>query len=112
MLNGTDVPAVELTAMRAAWRDLAINWELTWRERRALLPAGGEDRSDPPLDTEHRMRILIEIGHRVRIYDETLSDWLRTPSELWNWSSPLEVMSGSLPDLRRFRVFVELALGA
>jgi hypothetical protein len=112
MLNGTDVPAVEMTAMRAAWRDLAIRWELTWRERRALLPAGGEDRPDPPVDTERRMRILIEVGNRIRIDDEKLRDWLRTPSELWNWFSPLEVLSGSLPELRRFRVFVELGLGA
>lgn len=112
MMNGNDVAAVEVMAMQAAWRGLAINWELSWGERRALFPAGGEELVHPPVDTERRMRILIEVGHRLTLDDTELCDWLRCPSELWNWYSPLEVMSGSLPELRRFRAFVEQGLGS
>jgi hypothetical protein len=111
-INGNDVAAVEVMAMKTTWRHLAIEWELTWNERRALFPAGGEDRTDPPADTERRMRILIEVGHRLAFDDHELCDWLRRPSELWNWYSPLEVMSGTLPELRRFRAFIEQGLGS
>lgn len=109
---GSDVATVELMAMRTAWQDLSLRWELTWQERRALLPAGGEDAEQPPMDTERRMRILIEIGYRIRFDDDDdLQEWLRMPTELLNWYSPLEAMSGQLPDLRRFRQFVEMGLG-
>lgn len=108
-INGTDAAAVEVMAMRAAWRHLVIEWELSWSERRELLPLGGEERADLPHDTERRMRILIEIGHRLTA-DAGLCEWLRTPTEFWNWYSPLEVMSGSISDLRRFRLLVEQGL--
>lgn len=111
-INGMNAAAIEEMAMRAAWRSLAIRWELTWSERCALFPAGGEDRIAPPADTERRMRILIEVGHRLNLDEIELCEWLRQPSELWNWYSPLEVMSGSLPDLRRFRAFIEQGLGS
>lgn len=113
VLNGNEASAIEVMAMRTAWCDLAIRWELTWQERRMLLPTGGEDLEQPPANTERRMRLLIEIGHRLRFEDDaTLCEWLRMPSELWYWYSPLEVMGGSLPDLRRLRQFVELGLGS
>jgi len=113
MINGKEAAVIDDMAMRSAWRDLAINWELDWRERRMLVPAGGEDEPFPPADTERRMRILIEIGHRLRFDDDaTLCEWLRMPTELWYWYSPLEVMGGPLPDLRRMRQFIEEGLGA
>ena len=107
MLNETDAAVVELAAMMTAWRDLAVRWGLTWHERRALLPKGGDELASPPADTETRMRIMIEIGYRVRFDTPAeLDDWLRTPTQTWKWNSPLEVMSGPLADLRRFRQFV------
>lgn len=113
LMDGVDLAAVELAAMSAGWRTLAGDWELSWRERRMLFPAGGEDLANPPADTEARMRILVEIGYRLRFDTHgELYDWLREPSELWAWHSPLEVMSGRLPDLRRFRSFVEQGLGS
>lgn len=112
MQTGSDVATIELMAMQSAWRDLTLRWELTWQERKALLPTGGEDLPQPPVDTERRMRILIEIGYRIRFDDDDeLQDWLRMPSELLNWHSPIEAMSSPLPDLRRFRQFVEMGLG-
>ncbi len=112
-MNGSEAAAVDMMAMRRAWCDLAVSWELTWQERRMLLPAGGEDQQAPPEDTERRMRILIEIGHRLRFENDlAMCEWLRMPSELWFWYSPLEVMSGPLPDLRRLRQFIELGLGS
>lgn len=113
MLNGSEVAVIELIAIKSAWRDLAIGWELTWQERKALLPEGGEDAPHPPPDTEHRMRILLEIGYRLRFEnDAAMQEWLREPSECLNYYSPLEAMSGSLTELRRFRRFVEAGLGA
>ena len=59
------------------------------------------------------MRILIEIGRHIRFDDyDQLSDWLREPVEELNWNSPLEAMSSSLPDLRRFRRYVERGFSA
>ncbi len=113
MLDGRDAGAIEAMAVIKAWRDLAIRWELSWHERVALLPRGGEDTASPPEDTEKRMRILVEIGYRLRFEDdEVMCEWLRAPAEMWNWHSPLEVMSASLPDLRRFRAFIEMGLGS
>ena len=40
MMNGSDAAAVEMSAMLATWRALAIDWVLSWSERRSLLPAG------------------------------------------------------------------------
>ena len=112
MLDGHEAGAIEAREMMKAWRELAIRWELDWRERVALLPNDGEETASPPEATEKRMRILIEIGHRLRFDDDVaLCEWLRTPEAKWNWHSPLEVMSASLPDLRRFRAFLEQELG-
>ena len=104
---------VELATMTGAWRDLAARWDLVWRERRMLFPAGGEELAEPPGDTETRMRIMVEIGYRLP-FDTAgeIRDWLREPTELWAWHSPLEVMAGRLSDLRRFRCFVEQGLGS
>jgi hypothetical protein len=112
-MNGHEAAALELAAMRRAWRDLAVRWGLTLDERRALLPHGGEQLPSPPADTETRMRIMIEIGYRVRFETPAeLDDWLRTPLEMWKWNSPLDMMSGSISDLRRIRQFVEMGTTA
>lgn len=107
------VAGIELAAMTGAWRSLDMRWGLTWRERRALFPKGGEDTADPCEDTETRMRVLVEIGHRLRFDDgDDERDWLRRPMEMLGWHAPIEVMSGALGDLRRFRAFVEQGLGS
>lgn len=104
MLNGTVCAAIELRALISAWRVLVIEWELTWSERRALLPAGGDELDRPPEDTERRMRLLVEIGYRLRVDEgEDLVGWLRRPSRKWGWVAPLDVMGASLADLRRMR---------
>lgn len=111
-MNGNEAAAIDMMAMRRAWRDLAIGWELTAPERRMLLPAGGEGEVAPPADTERRVRILLDIAHGLRFDDgASLREWLRMPSELFYWHSPIEVMAGPLPELRRFRQFIELGLG-
>lgn len=113
LVDGYDFAAAELAAMRAGWDAVAKDWGLSWRERRMLFPAGSEDAPSPPADTETRMRIMIEIGHRLRLEaDDDLQDWLREPSELLAWHTPLEAMSSSLADLRRFRRFVEQGFGS
>ena len=104
MINGETCAAVELRAMISAWRALVVEWELTWCERRTLLPCGGDDLERPPADTETRMRLMIEINYRLRF--ETggaLVEWLRQPSREWGWLAPLDLMGGPLPDLRRVR---------
>lgn len=99
--------------MTEAWRSLAARWDLTWKELRALFPKGGEDCLSPCADTETRMRVLLEIGYRIRFDDDSdEQDWLRRPVELLGWYAPVEVMSGTLADLRRFRAFVEQGLGS
>ena len=104
MLNGEVSAAIELRTMISAWRALVIEWELTWSERQALLPEGGDELNNPPADTERRMRILVEIGYRLRFDDgDELVVWLRQPSRKWGWLAPLDVMGASLPDLRRVR---------
>ena len=108
MNTAPDAAAAELATMMNAWRDLAVEWELTWQERRDLLPAGGDETAAPAADTEKRMRILLEIGYRLRFGNGAeLREWLRDPSEFWRWHTPLEVMSGGLELLRRFRRHVE-----
>jgi hypothetical protein len=102
-----DFAAIELRTMRQAWRALEGRWELTWRECRELLPAGGADDENPPRDTETRMRILIQVGHRVGIPGPKLHDWLRSPVATLGWLTPLDVMSGGLGELRGFRALVE-----
>lgn len=112
MGNNDNLEVTEQVAMAAAWKCLAIRWELTWQERTALLPSGGEDSGAPPEDTETRMRILVEIGYRLRMDDDAeLCEWLRIPTELWGWYSPIEVMSGPMARLRLFRAYVEAGLG-
>lgn len=113
LMDGKDAARVELAAMTGAWRSLAARWDLTWRELRALFPKGGEDGASPCADTETRMRVLVEIGYRVAFdeHDEE-REWLRCPAEMLGWHAPIEVMSGTLGDLRRFRAFVEQGLGS
>lgn len=98
--------------MLSAWRALAARWDLTWRERGELLPAGGEEDESPPRDTEARMRILIEVGYRISLPEAELRDWLRTATQALGWLSPLDVMSGSLGDLRSFRHLVNVGLSS
>lgn len=106
-MERVDFAAIELHTMRQAWRALERRWDLTPRERRELLPAGGLDDADPPRDTETRMRILIEVGHRIGLPGTELHDWLRTPVRYLGWLTPLDVMSGGLGDLRGFRELIE-----
>ncbi len=113
MIGQVEAAGTELAAMTQAWRDLGARWDLNWRERRMLLPKGGEFSAQPCADTEARMRMHLEIGYRIRFEgDEELQEWLRHPTELFGWYSPLEVMGGTLGDLRRFRAFVEQGLGS
>lgn len=107
-----DLATIELRTMQSAWRVLDERWELTWRERSALFPQGGEDTAFPPCDTETRMRILIEIGYRIGLPASELGEWLRTGSPVLNWKSPLDVMSGPIADLRGFRRLVEMGFAA
>ncbi len=110
-MNGEVFAAIELRAMISAWRTLVIEWELTWSERQALLPQGGDELENPPAGTETRMRLLIEIGYRLRFDDGmALVEWLRTPSPDWGWLAPLDVMGASLPDLRRLRRLADAGL--
>lgn len=104
VIDGEGFRTAELRAMISAWRALVVRWELTWSERRALLPEGGDDLPRPPADTETRMRILVEIGYRLRFdEDHGFVEWLRQPTSDWGWIAPLDVMGGSLADLRRVR---------
>ena len=113
MMNGIEASAMEADAMLGRWRMLVEDWALTWGERRALLPAGEGFLSSMPEDSETRMRILIEIDRHVPSRDGGgLADWLREPAEELGWCSPLEAMSRTLPDLRRFRHYLEQGLGS
>lgn len=107
-----DLAAVELRTMRSAWRALAGRWDLDARERTRLLPEGGEGHENPPRDTETRMRILIEIGYRVGLREADLHDWLRTPSRTLHWLTPLDVMSGTMAQLREMRRMVDMGLAS
>lgn len=112
LMSGEEAGCAELAAMTGAWRSLDERWGLVWNERRALFPKGVEDSAGPCVDTETRMRILIEIGRRLRFENQIdEQEWLRRPTEMLGWHTPIEVMSGALGDLRRFRAFVEQELG-
>lgn len=102
-----ELAALELRSMHSAWSALERRWNLVPGERRALLPAGGVEDHAPPRDTETRMRILIEIGYRIGMPECMLDDWLRTASPTLGYLTPLEVMSGSLAELRGLRRLVE-----
>lgn len=106
-MKNDECAADELRALQAAWRTLERRWNLCPVEARRLLPAAGEDREHPPLDTETRMRILIEIGYRVEFDVPLLRDWLRTSSATLRWLTPLDAMSGTIADLRGVRRLVE-----
>ena len=113
VIDGMEAARIELAAMTGAWRGLAARWDLTWRERRRLFPMGGEEGPSPCADTETRMRIHVEIGYRTGFEDDhDEREWLRNPIEFLGWHAPIDVMSGSLGDLRRFRAFVEQGLGS
>ena len=107
-MNYEDFAAIELRSMRSAWRALERRWELSPKERRELLPEGGEQDASPPRDTEARMRIMIEIGYRIGLHDTLLYAWLRTPSPTLDWLTPIDVMSGSMANLRGLRRLVEM----
>jgi hypothetical protein len=98
---------IELRTMVSAWRALNHRWDLSPRERRALLPEGGEEDTSPPRDTETRMRVLIAVGYRIGMPEDMLHDWLRTPTKTLGWLTPLDAMSGSLGELRGVRRLVE-----
>ena len=101
-----EINARELRVMLTAWRALSARWGLDFAERRALFPDGGEEDGAPPADTERRMRILIEIGHRLRFDGNHLREWLREPSHQYCWLSPLQAMA-DLPHLRHIRKLAE-----
>ena len=107
IMEDTKAAAFELHTMRRAFRNLANRWGLSSRELAELLPAGGREDIDPPLDTETRMRILIEVNYRIGMADEGLEEWLRTSSRTLRGLSPLDAMSGSLGDLRGIRAIVD-----
>ena len=104
MTDGEFCAAVELRAMASAWHAMAGGWDLTWGERQELFPKGGDDLPEPPADTERRMRILLEIGYRLR-FDEAdaLVNWLRRPIPGLGYQSPIELMGGPLANLRLVR---------
>ncbi|SEL80854.1 Protein of unknown function [Sphingomonas palmae] len=107
-----DLAALELRSMRSAWKALERRWDLSPSERRALLPAGGVDEESPPRDTEARMRILIEVGYRIGLAEMLLQDWLRTSTPTLGWLTPLDVMSGTMSELRAMRRLVEMGLAS
>lgn len=110
MKGNGDPPATRDGEVREAWDRLAGRWELTWQERRMLLPAGGEDDPAPPEDTRRRMLILVEVGHRLTpVPRAERNEWLRMATPAWGWYSPIELMSGSLEELCGFRRAVEAA---
>lgn len=106
-----DLAGQELRAMRAAWRAVAERWELDPCERGALLPQGGEGAENPPVDTETRMRLLIEIGQWIPYEGQRLQEWLHDPRSDCFWLTPLEAMS-DLAQLRRLRRMVEMGLAS
>lgn len=106
-MTNEDLAALELRTMHKAWKSLDRRWNLSPTERLALFPAGGHDDERPPADTETRMRIQIEIGYRIGLPEDLLHDWLRDPNQTLAWLTPLDVMSGSLADLRGFRRLVD-----
>ncbi|WP_192930027.1 antitoxin Xre/MbcA/ParS toxin-binding domain-containing protein [Sphingomonas sp. NIC1] len=58
------------------------------------------------------MRIMIEVGYRIRLAECLLHDWLRTPTPDLGWLTPLDAMSGTLADLRGFRRIVEMGFAS
>ena len=108
-MHDEDPAGAELRSMLSAWRALARDWDLEWFDIRALFPDGSDKLAQPTAPTEQRMRVLIEIGHRLRFDDEgDLRDWLRQPTKALGWLAPLDIMAGPLPQLRSFRRMVEL----
>ena len=103
MTISSDDEAVRITAMRSAWQALAIEWGLTGGDRRDLLPEGGEFADPMPDDTAARMRMLVEIGYRLR-FDTT--------AELRDWLRRAEAMPFELRDLGLVKLFFADALDA
>ena len=113
MMTAQEASAIDMMALAGAFRTLVADWDLDWRECRALLPSYREDMRPPTPDGERRMRMLVEIGHRLGFEDvEEKRDWLREPSPFWLWRTPLEVMGGTVADLRCFRDHVERGRGS
>lgn len=110
--NSDDLAAIELRATRSAWRTLNLKWELSSRERFELFPQGGVEDDSPPQDTKSRMQLLIEIGYRIRVPDESLYEWLRTARCDLGWLTPLDAMSRSRSDLSTFRQLIERGIGS
>lgn len=111
-MDTKDIAALELRTMRSAWRALARRWGLSSAECRELLPAGGEDEDFPPRDTETRMRIMIEINYRITMPEDVVWEWLRTSLHDLGYLTPLDVLGGTLADLRGFRRIVELGFAS
>jgi len=85
----------ELRIMRANWFALARGWELQPHEVSLLLPERGEDTPSPPRDTEHRMRLMLAISHRLPFgaRGDEYRAWPRTPLFEFGGLTPLDIMS-------------------
>lgn len=111
--------ATSRPGLREAWDEQVLRWDLGVGERRDLLlgdVGGASGVTDVVFATREvamRTEILVEIGHRLRFEnDGALREWLRTPNLLFSLDTPLDIMSGSLQDLLRFRGLVERGLGS
>lgn len=97
----------DLAEMRQAWRALRRRWRLTGREAAILLRTADEEGAELDVTAVERMRILIEIGHRlVFLPGDDLSIRLRTATAAFGWLSPLEAMSEEAVGLARVRELV------
>jgi hypothetical protein len=98
---------VERPTLRKAWNGFARALGVAWLERRMVLLQGGEHAAVPPMDTDRRMRLLVEVGYRLGARSAAeLYDWLRRLVPAFGWYSPLEVVSGPLEELVLYRTIV------
>lgn len=97
----------DLAEMRQAWRAFRRRWRLNGREAVILLQTADKEGAEPDVIAVERMRILIEIGHRlVFLPGDDLSIRLRTATAAFSWLSPLEAMSEDATGLARVREMV------
>lgn len=99
----------ELQALRGAWRSVEKRWGLSGLETAMLLPLGRAMAVYPPDDTEHRMRLLVQVDYLLPYDgdDESLRGWLRRASPDLGDVSPLEVLAGPIAELGRIRRMLE-----